>query len=133
VQALHLFLTLETDALPQHPLWKRAEEEECIFHSFSVMRRQHSAAEALPAAATAKALSTLSTNLFVTMRYIGSKVCSCPYFNCPLFNNFACLSSPHFSYPYFNSDSKLRTVKEAHVGFNFILFISFDSFSFNFC
>jgi PX domain len=76
VQALQLFLAQDTDSLPAHPHWKRAEEEQCVFHSLSVLRRapapglQDSLSSPVPATST---IGKLSSSFLSGVTYLTGK------------------------------------------------------------
>lgn len=78
LQVLQLFLTLEADSVPAHPHWKRAEEEQCAFHSIAMLRRTPVAMmglDSLPSVAQpSSTIGKLSSTLFSGVSYLTGKV-----------------------------------------------------------
>lgn len=82
MQGLQKFLTLDTDSLLQDPQWKRVEEEECVFHSISVLRRttistvpQDGLTNVPTPQAPSATITKLGSSLMSGMTYITGKVC----------------------------------------------------------
>lgn len=87
MQALQQFLTLDTDSLLHDPQWKRVEEEECVFHSISVLRRTTISAvppdglSSVPSSqtsstSTSATITKLGSSLMSGMSYLTGKVCN---------------------------------------------------------
>lgn len=78
IQVLQLFLTLEAEAVPSHPQWKRAEDEQCAFHSIAMLRKTPVALmahDSLPSTAPpSSTIGKLSSSLFSGVSYITGKV-----------------------------------------------------------
>lgn len=76
MQALQQFLTLDSDSLLQDPQWKRVEEEECVFHSISILRRTSAAAVPQDGLANVPSPQTSSASTSTTITKLGSSLIS---------------------------------------------------------